>query len=128
MTHSTRKIKIYRQTYELPDLNDPKFEEVRGDIKSRQQLIQSGQRQVSGGFLGIGRQIEELGFEERFQELEALVKDYDYYIKLLQNNQDIYQNFFVQLANEIKKIVMNQCQNILERERVNGTPTRRDFY
>jgi hypothetical protein len=111
---SKKRIKIYQRTYELPDLGDPQFDEVRHKIKSRQQLIKAGTREVSRGLFGLGRHVEELGFEERFQQLELLVKDYEYYINLLKTNQGLYQNFFVQLSNEIKNIITKQCKTILE--------------
>lgn len=64
MTHSTRRIKIYQQTYELPDLSDPQFEQIRDNIKSRQQLIKTGQKEVSGGLFGLGKRVQALGFKE----------------------------------------------------------------
>ena len=129
-------IKIYRRTYHLPVLGGDKLDQLQNAIKSGSEALQRGyivkkvRQQVmveqKGGFLGMNKKLvpkfieetvkQELKFEERFQQLDSLVKNYDAVIASLTEHQDDYQEFFGQLADEIREIVTIKCQEVVSVE------------
>ncbi|MFM7886826.1 MAG: hypothetical protein ACKPCM_09080, partial [Pseudanabaena sp.] len=129
--NSKRRIKIYRRTYDLPVLGD-KLDQLQNAIKTGSEALQRGYiikkvRQPvtveqKSGFLGMSKKLvtkyveeivkQELKFEERFQQLDSLVKNYDEVIASLTKHQDDYQEFFGQLADEIREIVTLKCQEL----------------
>ena len=131
-SNGKRRIKIYRRTYDLPVLGGDNLEQLQNAIKIGSEALQRGyivkkvRQQVmveqKGGFLGMSKKLvpkfidetikQELKFEERFQQLDSLVKNYDAVIASLTEHQDDYQEFFGQLANEIREIVTLKCQEI----------------
>ncbi|WP_434686580.1 GUN4 domain-containing protein [Pseudanabaena minima] len=131
-SNGKRRIKIYRRTYDLPVLGGENLDELQNAIKSGSEALQRGyiikkvRQQVmveqKGGFLGMSKKLvpkfieetvkQELKFEERFQQLDSLVKNYDAVIASLTEHQDDYQEFFGQLADEIREIVTLKCQEI----------------
>jgi len=135
-SNSKRRIKIYRRTYDLPVLGD-NLDQLQNSIKTGSEALQRGyivkkvRKEVmveqKGGFLGMSKKLvpktieetvkQELKFEERFQQLDSLVKNYDAVIACLAEHQDDYQEFFGQLADEIREIVTLKCQEIAEVER-----------
>jgi F-box protein 11 len=115
-TVSKERIRIYENSYQLPVLFSPFFLELRENIKNRQILVQKGIRSQSQWF-GLIKTEELISFEERFSELEKLVRDYDSIIHILKKYQEAYQLFFVQVVDELKTFVAKQCQELAEAER-----------
>ncbi|MFN7557353.1 SUMF1/EgtB/PvdO family nonheme iron enzyme [Microcystis sp.] len=116
MADETAKIKLYRKTYQLPQLNRPDLLVLQDQIQERQQLIKTGKR-VRHTWLGLRKKEEPLNFEETFQELERLVKDYNQLIRFLTDHKDEYRRFFQSLTEEIKEAVAVKCQKLAETER-----------
>ncbi|GCL45523.1 formylglycine-generating enzyme family protein [Microcystis aeruginosa] len=116
MAEETAKIKLYRKTYQLPQLNRPDLLVLQDQIQERQQLIKTGKR-VRHTWLGLRKKEEPLNFEETFQELERLVKDYNQLIRFLTDHKDEYRRFFQSLTEEIKEAVAVKCQKLAETER-----------
>ncbi|AKE65307.1 serine/threonine kinase [Microcystis aeruginosa NIES-2549] len=116
MAEETAKIKLYRKTYQLPQLNRPDLLVLQDQIQERQQLIKTGKR-VRNTWLGLRKKEEPLNFEETFQELERLVGDYNQLIGFLTDHKDEYRRFFQSLTEEIKEAVAVKCQKLAETER-----------
>ncbi|GCA90637.1 formylglycine-generating enzyme family protein [Microcystis aeruginosa] len=116
MAEETAKIKLYRKTYQLPQLNRPDLLVLQDQIQERQQLMKTGKR-VRNTWLGLRKKEEPLNFEETFQELERLVKDYNQLIGFLTDHKDEYRRFFQSLTEEIKEAVAVKCQKLAETER-----------
>ncbi|MDB9545188.1 SUMF1/EgtB/PvdO family nonheme iron enzyme [Microcystis aeruginosa CS-1036] len=116
MAEETAKIKLYRKTYQLPQLNRPDLLILQDQIQERQQLIKTGKR-VRNTWLGLRKKEEPLNFEETFQELERLVGDYNQLIRFLTDHKDEYRRFFQSLTEEIKEAVAVKCQKLAETER-----------
>jgi formylglycine-generating enzyme required for sulfatase activity len=124
-----RQIKIYQRTYSLPVLGGGKLDKLQTEIRSGSQNLQRGyvERETKveeKGFFSkkVIRKVvrQELNFEQRFAELDKLVKNYDAVIETLQTHQGEYQDFFENLADEIRAIVTCKCQDIanVEQERL----------
>ncbi len=125
----TRQIKVYQQTYSLPLLSG-------GNLDRLQTEINIGSQNLKHGYVESETIIEEknffskkiikkivkqeLSFDQRFAELDKLVKNYDAVIETLQTHQGDYQDFFKNLADEIREIVTHKCADIanVEQERV----------
>ncbi|AOC53716.1 serine/threonine kinase [Microcystis aeruginosa NIES-2481] len=116
MAEETAKIKLYRKTYQLPQLNRPDLLVLQDQIQERQQLIKTGKR-VRHTWLGLRKKEEPLNFEETFQELERLVGDYNQLIGFLADHKDEYRRFFQSLTEEIKEAVAVKCEKLAEKER-----------
>ena len=126
---SKRQIKIYQRTYSLPVLGGGKLDSLQAEIRIGSQSLQRGyiEREQSfeeKGFFSkkIIKKVvrQELKFEDRFVELDKLVKNYDAVIETLQTHQGEYQEFFENLADEIREIVTRKCADIanVEKERL----------
>jgi hypothetical protein len=132
-----REIKIYQRVYRLSALGGGKLDHLQTAIRQGSETLQRGYvvkkvpKQVmveEKGFFSkklVPKMVEEevkqtLEFEERFQALNNLVQNYDAVIATLKAHQDEYQDFFENLADEIKGIVAQKCQEIasVERERL----------
>ena len=124
-----RQIKIYQRTYSLPVLGGGKLDSLQAEIRSGSQNLQRGyiereQDFEEKGFFSkkIIKKVvrQELKFEDRFMELDKLVKNYDSVIETLQTHQGEYQEFFENLADEIREIVTRKCSDIanVEKERL----------
>jgi formylglycine-generating enzyme required for sulfatase activity len=124
-----RQIKIYQRTYSLPVLGGGKLDSLQAEIRSGSQNLQRGyiEREKTieeKGFFTkkIIKKVvrQELKFEDRFVELDKLVKNYDAVIETLQTHQGEYQEFFENLADEIREIVTRKCADIanVEKERL----------
>ncbi|MFM8296659.1 MAG: SUMF1/EgtB/PvdO family nonheme iron enzyme, partial [Microcystaceae cyanobacterium] len=74
------------------------------------------QRGLLGKKIVEERARQSLTFEERYQELNAIVKDYDSMVAMLKHHEYDYQCFFRELAQEIREIITNNCQVIAEKE------------
>ena len=116
MAEETAKIKLYRTTYQLPQLNRPDLLILQDQIQERQQLIKTRKR-VRNIWLGLRKKEEPLNFEETFQELERLVGDYNQLIRFLTDHKDEYQRFFRSLTEKIKEAVAVKCEKLAETER-----------
>jgi formylglycine-generating enzyme required for sulfatase activity len=124
-----RQIKIYQRTYSLPVLGGGKLDSLQAEIRNGSQSLQRGyiereQNFEEKGFFGkkIIKKVvkQELKFQDRFVELDKLVKNYDAVIETLQTHQGEYQEFFENLADEIREIVTRKCADIanVEKERL----------
>jgi hypothetical protein len=129
--HSTKSITIYQKTYQLPVLEDNSFQQIQSQIKQRQQVIKNQkrviikQRQVQKkslfGLLSNTETIEEkttkqLSFEDKFQELERLVNDYNQLISFLTDHKQVYLQFFAQLTRDLKQVVREKLQQAQQQE------------
>jgi hypothetical protein len=132
-----QEIKIYQRVYRLSALGGGKLDHLQTAIRQGSETLQRGyvvkkvRKQVmveEKGFFSkklVPKMVEEeikqtLKFEERFQALNNLVQNYDAVIATLKEHQDEYQDFFENLADEIKVIVAQKCQEIasVEQERL----------
>ena len=125
-----RQIKIYQRTYLLPILGGGKLDNLQSAIRDGSENLQRGyivkkvckkvmveEKVFLFGTKLVTKVVEELveqklEFEERFQELDKLVRNYDAIIETLHEHQGEYQKFFEDFANEIKEIVTLKCQEI----------------
>jgi len=124
-----RTIKLYQRTYTLPVLAGGELDNLQRTIQSRSQDLRRGYRVVEkiteekSGWFGkkqVRQQVRQpLTFEERYVELDNLVKNYDRIIETLTTHQEEYQQFFYGLAEEIQTIVTTRCAAVatLEAER-----------
>lgn len=115
MTDETTAIRLYRKTYRLPKLDRPDLVLIQNQIQERQQIIKAGKR-VRSQWMGLIKKEEKLNFEETFQELDGLIKDYDQVIGFLSQHKREYQKFFLALTEEVKTVVRDKCQELLEKE------------
>jgi len=128
MTRQT--IKLYQRTYTLPVLTGGELDNLQSSIQSSSQALRQGYRIVvkvteeKKGWLiwqkkeKVRQEVREsLTFEERYVELDNLVKNYDRMIETLTAHQGEYQQFFYGVAEEIKSIVTNKCLDIAAVER-----------
>ena len=133
-----RQIKIYQRTYFLPVLGGGKLDELQTSIRNGSENLQRGyivkkvHKKITveekGFFFSkrlVTKVVEEsieqkLKFEERFQELDGLVRNYDAVIEALNEHQGEYQQFFEAFADEIREMVTLKCQEItlVEQERL----------
>jgi len=119
-----REIKIYKKTYRLPALSGGKLDQLQSQIRQRNEHLSKGRlvvkRQEQRGLFSK-KVIEHktrkpLSFEERYQELNAIVENYDQMVLVLKHHQHDYQRFFQELAKEIKEIIGENCNAIAEKE------------
>lgn len=119
-----RQIKIYQKTYQLPVLSGGSLDQLQKQIRKRNEHLSQGklvvkkveQRGLLGKKIVEERARQSLTFEERYQELNAIVKDYDSMVAMLKHHEYDYQCFFRELAQEIREIITNNCQVIAEKE------------
>jgi len=119
-------------------------EQVEVEVEVLEDVIVHREEQVSGGLFGIGRKTitrkvrekrpkiqkqqrsrrvrRPLSINDRFNCLEAQIRDYDRLMALLKRHKVEYQRFFVNLSTEIQTIIGSKCQQIAaieaERERI----------
>lgn len=130
--HTTKSITIYQKTYQLPVLEGDSFQQIQRQIKQRQHIIKNEKLEIikqkimeKKSFFGLTsksetiptKKIEDLTFEEQFQELERLITDYDKLIVFLTQHKFVYQQFFAQLTNDLKDIVKEKLQESMAQER-----------
>ncbi|KKJ01513.1 formylglycine-generating enzyme family protein [Prochlorothrix hollandica] len=129
---ATQPIKILQRTYHLPVLTGDSLKQLQASIQNRQQAIRTGeeivvvqvqqQEQVPGGLLGLGRktvtrtirqrQRKPLDMQQRFQYLEAQIRDYDVLLRLLKQHRVAYQRFFLDLSKEVQQLIETKCQQM----------------
>lgn len=116
MTTQKHEIKVYQRTYSLPILAK-ELEGLQEDIRSRSTALQEGYITVTKRRLIFTETVrQKLTFEQRYDELDKLVKNYDLIIATLNTHQQEYQTFFGELAEEISEIVNQKCQQIVKLE------------
>lgn len=96
-------ISIYERTYQLPVLKNPGVKTVQKKIRERQKLIKEGVR-YHHHLGGMIKRKAEISQGEIFYEIQLFIKDYSHLIDFLENYQDIYYNFLLNLADDLKKL------------------------
>ena len=134
-----REIKIYKKTYRLPMLAGGKLDQLQKQIRQRNEHLTNGRLVVEKKEITVPTEekrgvfskkvikhekkiIEHetrksLSFEERYSELNAIVQNYDEMVKVLKLHQYDYQRFFQELAQEIRVIIGENCNEISEKEK-----------
>ena len=110
-------INILDQTYKLPTIATERFYGLQEQLRVRQQIIQAGKRPRRWGIIQLGS--VRLSHEERLQELEILVSDYEAIIAGLQEGKGAYEEFFARLASGVRDAVSSRIADLrqLEQER-----------
>ncbi|GEM_PF-1326705 len=111
----TEEVTIYERTYLLPVLGSPSYMALQENIKQRQALVKTGKRKT-GGILGLFAKEEDLTIEEKFAQLEYLRKDYNGVIGSLQKHKNTYENFFIELTQELEQVVFKIGHQLLSDE------------
>ncbi|MGK7943555.1 MAG: hypothetical protein AB4058_03720, partial [Microcystaceae cyanobacterium] len=112
LTFATKNIKIYQKNYQLPVLN-------RSELSEWQVSLCPLTTEMVGATESVAKQ-EPMTFEERFQELENLIKKYN---KILNQHKQAYQLFVGEFTDELKEIVGKQCSQLAakaENNRMSG--------
>ncbi|MCA6575675.1 MAG: SUMF1/EgtB/PvdO family nonheme iron enzyme [Pseudanabaena sp. M57BS1SP1A06MG] len=122
-----REIKIYKKTFRLPTLSGGKLEQLQMQIHQRNEHLSKGRLVIKKEeqrslFSKISKKIVEykilkpLSLEERYEELNAIVQDYDQTVLVLKHHEYDYQKFFQELAQEIRETIGENCKAIAEKE------------
>jgi formylglycine-generating enzyme required for sulfatase activity len=113
-------VQILNHIYTLPEIANERFRRLQEQVRARQRLIQEGVRRQARLWGLLPRTSVRLSEEERFRELDLLVRDYDAIIAGLQEGKDTYEAFFTQLVAGIRQAVKHKSDEIrqLEQERV----------
>lgn len=96
-------------------LNNHNFSEIQENIKNHQQIIQEGKKYRRELF-GLMRQAENIGFLERFEEVKVLMKDYDDFLKIIEQYQVNYQKFTEGLITNLQKELREEGNILREKE------------
>ncbi|MHC5597803.1 MAG: GUN4 domain-containing protein [Nostoc sp.] len=111
-------ISIYERTYQLPVLKNNGVKAVQKQIRERQKLIKEGVRyhHQLGGMI---KRKEEISQGKIFAEIQLFIKDYSHIIDFLESYKDIYHNFLLNLADDLKNLFKQKYLEIksLEDER-----------
>ena len=91
-------VTILDQTYVLPAMATERFRALQEQVQAQQQVIQTGLRQQPRLLGMIPRAPRTLTPEERWHELDLLVRNYDAIIAELGASKEAYTAFFGQLA------------------------------
>lgn len=105
---------ISQFTTDLPVLSQ-QFQPIQDRIQTRQQIVREGRRPRRELF-GLMRGWEPIGVDERYRELQILIRDYRQVIQTLHEHQQSYQSFFVRLKTYVNSAVSEACQRILKAE------------
>ena len=111
------KVVIYKKEYDLPETGK-EFTNLQKQIEKSQKTIQEGKKKFA--FIPW----RNLSFEEKFQEMDFLIKNYEDLLALLTNYKNEYLNFFDELSLEIFEIVKTKTKAIEEVERERQTIER----
>ncbi len=109
-----KEIKVFKQTYKLPVIGGNSFDNFQARIQQRQAIIKTGKREEKV-FLWIKGE-KEVDFEERFAELDYLVRDYNNLIAFLKKHRQAYQSFFVSLTDELQDVVSQELKRVYQDE------------
>ena len=115
-----RNVTVYEQTYQLPVLKNTKLKSLQKRIRERRRLIKSGVR-YHHQFGGIIKRKEEISQGEIFDQIQLLIRDYTYFIDLLENYKDSYQHFLFKLTDDLKQLFAKKYLEIksLDEDRKN---------
>ena len=112
-------MQLLDHTYPLPEIANEQFRRLQEQVRTRQRLLQEGVRPQSRWWGLISRAPVALSEEERFHELELLVRDYDTIIAGLKEGKEAYEAFFTHIVAGVKQAVRRKSDEIrhLEQER-----------
>jgi formylglycine-generating enzyme required for sulfatase activity len=112
-------VQLLDRTYTLPEIASEKFRHLQEQVRARQRLIQEGVKSQPRLLGLIPRTPVRLSEEERFRELDLLVRDYDAIIAGLREGKAAYEAFFAQIATDVQQAVLRKSDEIrqLEQER-----------
>src|SRR5919201_1801770 len=112
-------VQLLDHTYTLPEIANAQFHRLQEQVRTRQRLIQEGIKPQPRLWGLIPRTPVRLSEEERFHELDLLVRDYDAIIAGLREGKEAYAAFFAQIATGVRQAVLRKSDEIrqLERER-----------
>ncbi len=113
-------ITILDQTYALPAIATTRFQTLQEQVRTQQQVIQSGLRPRARLLGLLTRAPTPLTPEERWQALDLLVRHYDAIIAELCASQEAYTAFFSRLAAGVQQAVEREgtAMQRLEEERL----------
>ena len=109
-------MQILNHTYTLPEIANERFRRLQEQVRARQRLIQEGVRRQSRLWGLLPHTSVMLSEEERFRELELLIRDYDAIIAGLKAGKDTYEAFFTQLVAGIRQAVKRKSDEIRQLE------------
>ncbi|GEM_PF-5893546 len=99
----------------FPRLDQSYLSQIQTQIKSRQEMIQSGKKYRRELF-GLMRQEENLSFRERFDEVKAIIQDYEKFLLWINKHQDNYQIFSLKLIQNIQQNLSTEFTILLQKE------------
>src|SRR5262245_45691748 len=113
-------VKILDQTYALPAITTERFRTLQEQVQAQQQVIQTGLLPQPRLLGRIPRAPRTLTPEERWRELDLLVRNYDAIIAELGASKESYTAFFGQLAAGVQQALIRQSTAMqrLEEERL----------
>ena len=114
-------VQLLNHTYTLPEIANERFRSLQEQVRARQRLIQEGVRHQSRLWGLLPRTSVMLSEEERFRELELLVRDYDAIIAGLKEGKETYEAFFTQLVTGIRQAVKRKSDEIRQLEQDRAT-------
>jgi formylglycine-generating enzyme required for sulfatase activity len=116
-------VTILDQTYALPAIATERFRALQEQVQAQQQVIQTGLRPQPRLLGLIPRAPRTLTPEERWHELDLLVRNYDAIIAELGASKEAYAAFFGQLAAGVQQALIRQSAAMqrLEEERLADT-------
>ncbi|MCC5614100.1 GUN4 domain-containing protein [Nostoc sp. CHAB 5836] len=109
-------ITIYERNYQLPIVNNSKFQKAQKKIKECQVLIKQGIKYNSSLF-GIIKRKQEISQGEIFSLTKLLIKDYIQLIDFIKNYQESYQDFLLKFTDDWKHLF---TQKYLEIKNLNA--------
>src|SRR5207245_2653138 len=101
-------VQLLDRTYTLPEIASEKFRHLQEQVRARQRLIQEGVKSQPRLWGLIPRTPVRLSEEERFRELDLLVRDYDAIIAGLREGKAAYEAFFAQIATDVQQAVLRK--------------------
>ncbi|MFZ9736563.1 MAG: formylglycine-generating enzyme family protein, partial [Prochlorotrichaceae cyanobacterium] len=112
---STQPVEILQTTYHLPLLRSDPLQRIQTRLRDRQRIIKTGERPKSF-LLGLRTRLVSLSDEERLEEVNAQVTDYQQIITLVTTYKANYQRFLSQLAAELRQTFAQRFQHIQHHE------------
>lgn len=113
-TKSATSFVNYSSDY-FPCLDQSYLSQIQSQIKSRQEMIEGGKKYRRELF-GLIRQEENLSFRERFDEVKAIIQDYDTLLLWINKHQENYQIFSLKLIQNIQQNLKTEFTILLEKE------------
>src|SRR5207237_4886256 len=106
--------------YTLPAVASERFQQLQTQVREQQRLIREGTRPRQPLLGMIPRAPVPVSVEERWHELDALVRNYEAILEELRASKDAYQAFFTQMATAVRRYVLakNAESRRLEEERL----------